>query len=202
MVMLNSDLDILNFTLQLQYVESAFYRAVLASGILNGTELEYAQTFGRHQDEHEAALKQAITKQGGTPAPALPAYNLPPFKTRDDVIRLLISSEEAGVAAALGLVPLYRDKDLMETAISVHCVEAEHAAVWRDIAGLPAAPDTVAKGLTPDETAATAARFLMPPAAAPTTPPSAPTPPAPASLPAMPRPVAPGGNFITRLGNG
>ena len=173
MVTLNSDVDILNFTLQLQYVETAFYRAVLASNLLSGTELQYAQTFGRHQEEHEADLIASITRLGGTPTPRLPAYNLPPFTTRDDVIRLLVSSEEAGVAAALGLVPLHQSKDLMERAISAHNVEAEHAAIWRDIAGLPAAPDTVAKGLTPDETAATAAQFLKPPAAT-TAPPTAP----------------------------
>jgi hypothetical protein len=192
MVTFNSDLDILNFTLQLQYVESAFYRAVLASNLLSGLELEYARTFGQHQQEHEAALKQLIAQQGGTPAPALPAYNLPPFKTRDDAIRLLASSEDAGVAAALGLVPLYQNKDLLEAALNAHNVEAEHAAIWRDIAGLPAAPDTVAKGLTVDQIVATASQFLQPPAAPPTTVPSAPT----------STTTTPGQYFARRLGDG
>jgi hypothetical protein len=195
MVTLSSDVDILNFTLQLQYVETAFYRAVLASNILSGTELQYAQTFGKHQEEHEADLIAAIARLGGTPAPRLPAYNLPPFATREDVLRLLVSSEEAGVAAALGLVPLYQSKDLMERAINAHNVEAEHAAIWRDIAGLAAAPDTVAKGLTPDETAATAAQFLKPPAAQT---------PAPAP-PTAPRTGGGGeaqGSAIRRLGDG
>jgi hypothetical protein len=191
MVTLNSDLDILNFTLQLQYVESAFYRAVLASNLLSGIELVYAQTFGTHQQEHEAALKQLIAQQGGTPAPPLPAYNLPPFKTRDDAVRLLASSEDAGVAAALGLVPLYQNKDLLETAINAHNVEAEHAAIWRDLAGLPAAPDTVAKGLTVDQIVATAAQFLQPPAA----------PPAPAAATPAVTPT-PGQYFARRLGDG
>jgi hypothetical protein len=190
MVTLSSDLDILNFTLQLQYVESAFYRAVLASNLLSGIELEYARTFGAHQQVHEAALKQLIAQQGGTPANALPAYNLPPFKTRDDAIRLLASSEDAGVAAALGLVPLYQSKDLLEAAINAHNVEAEHAAIWRDIAGLSAAPDTVAKGLTVDEIVATASQFLQPPAA--------PTP----MVPPAPIPSAPGEHFARRLGDG
>ena len=196
MVTLNSDLDLLQFTLQLQYVESAFYRAVLASGLLGGTELQYAQTFGRHQDEHESALKQLIAKLGGTAPPPLPAYNLPPFKTRDDAIRLLASSEDTGVAAALGLAPLYQNKDLLEYAINVHCVEAEHAAIWRDIGGMPAAPDTVAKGLTPDAIVAAAAQFLMPPAAPAT---AAPAPAAsPTALPA----TSIGAGFVRRLGDG
>lgn len=199
MVTLNSDLDILNFTLQLQYVETAFYRAVLASNLLSGGELGYAQLFSKHQDEHEAALKQLIMRQSGTPSPALPAYNLPPFKTRDDAIRLLASSEDAGVAAALGLVPLYQNKDLLETAINAHNVEAEHAAIWRDIAGLPAAPDTVAKGLTLDEIAATAAQFLKPPDAATAAPPAMP---AGASPVVQPTPGTPGKNFARRLGDG
>ena len=193
MVTLSSDLDILNFTLQLQYVETAFYRAVLTSNLLSGIELVYTQTFSRHQEEHEAALKQTITALGGTPSPALPAYNLPPFKTRDDAIRLLASSEDTGVAAALGLVPLYQSKDLLETAINAHNVEAEHAAIWRDIAGLPAAPDTVAKGLTVDQIAAAASQFLQPPAA--------PAPAIPATSPAPPTPAV-GANVIRRLGDG
>jgi ferritin-like protein len=192
MVTLNSDLDILNFTLQLQYVETAFYKAVLASNLLSGVELDYAQTFSRHQEEHEAALKRTIASLGGTAPPALPAYNLPPFKTRDDAIRLLASSEDTGVAAALGLAPLYQSKDLLETAINAHNVEAEHAAIWRDIAGLPAAPDTVAKGLTVDQIVAAASQFLQPPAA-----PAA----APAPSPAPPTPSA-SANFIRRLGDG
>lgn len=200
MVTLNSDLDILNFTLQLQYVETAFYHAVLASGLLSGTELDYAQTFGKHQEEHEASLQRMITQLGGTPGKSLPAYNLPPFKTRDDAIRLLASSEDAGVAAALGLVPLYQSKDLMETAINAHCVEAEHAAIWRDIAGLPAAPDTVAKGLTPDQTAATAAQFVMPPAAA--TPPPVPAGTSPVFQPPVTTPTGPKPGFARRLGDG
>ena len=192
MVTLQSDLDIVNFTLQLQYVETAFYRAVLASNLLSGVELDYAQTFSRHQEEHEAALKQTIMVLGGTPAPALPTYNLPPFKTRNDAIRLLASSEDTGVAAALGLAPLYQSKDLLETAINAHNVEAEHAAIWRDIAGLPAAPDTVAKGLTVDQIIAAASQFLQPPAAAA---------PAPATSPAPTAPSA-NANFIRRLGDG
>lgn len=198
MVTLNSDLDILNFTLQLQYVETAFYRAVLASNLLSGVELAYAQAFGTHQQEHEAELRRLIAQQGGMAAPALPAYNLPPFKTRDDVIRLLASSEDAGVAAALGLVPLYQSKDLMERAINAHNVEAEHAAIWRDIAGLPAAPETVGKGLTVDEIAATAARFLQPPAA----PASAATTDTAPSVQPPPAPGAPRPYFIRRLGDG
>lgn len=193
MVTLNSDLDILNFTLQLQYVETAFYKAVLASNLLSGVELDYAQIFSRHQEEHQAALMQSIARLGGTPAPALPAYNLPPFKTREDAIRLLASSEDAGVAAALGLVPLYQSRDLMETAINAHNVEAEHAAIWRDIAGLAAAPDTVAKGLTVDEIVATASQFLQPPAAPP-----AGTSPVSPQIPSRP----PGAGFVRRLGDG
>jgi hypothetical protein len=197
-VTLNSDLDILNFTLQLQYVETAFYKAVLASNLLSGPELQYAQTFSRHQEEHEAALKQSITQLGGTPVPALPAYSLPPFKTRDDAIRLLASSEDAGVAAALGLVPLYQSKNLLETAINAHNVEAEHAAIWRDIAGLPAAPDTVAKGLTVDEIVATASQFIRPPAA-PAAPTAAGT--SPVFQPSAP-PTTLGHGFVRRLGDG
>jgi hypothetical protein len=196
MVTLTSDVEILNFTLQLQYVETAFYHAVLASNLLTGSELQYAQMFGKHQEEHEADLTASITRLGGPVLPRQAAYNLPPFTTRDDAIRLLVSSEEAGVAAALGLVPLYRDKNLMERAINAHNVEAEHAAIWRDIAGLPAAPETVAKGLTPDETAATAAQFVKQPAQ-----PTQPAAPSSTSLPA-PLPPAPRSNFIRRLGDG
>lgn len=68
----------------------------------------------------------------------------------------------------------------------------EHAAIWRDIAGLPAAPDTVAKGLTPDETAATAAQFLTPPASTS----------APPSAPRTGGGGAAQGNLVRRLGDG
>jgi hypothetical protein len=84
----------------------------------------------------------------------------------------------------------------MERAINAHNVGAEHAAIWRDIAGLLAAPDTVAKGLTPDETTATTAQFVKQPAQ-----PAQPATPSGTSLP-VPPPPASRSNFIRRFRHG
>lgn len=63
-------LEILNYALTLEYLESEFY----AMGIAKGTALVPAgpatnaiQTIGNHEAAHVAFLKMAITATGGTP---------------------------------------------------------------------------------------------------------------------------------------
>ncbi|MDQ2784789.1 MAG: hypothetical protein M3Y58_07290, partial [Chloroflexota bacterium] len=77
-------------------------------------------------------------------------------------------------------------------------VEGEHASIFRDMAGMVAAPDAVAKGRTPDEVLAIVTPFLQAPTSAPAPAPTA------APVPSAPPRTGGGGEsaFIRRLGDG
>lgn len=202
MVTFNNDLDVLNYALTLEHFETALYKALIATNVLTGVEAQYLATFGAQEAAHVTALTQTIQKLGGTPVAALPAYNFAaagPLTNRDQVVNAILTVEDVGASAYLGAAGFLQSKDLLEVAVNIHNVEGEHAAVWRFQQNQPAAPDTVAKGRTPDEVLAIVTPFLQAPSGG--TPPPAPpmTPPAPPPA-AVPTGRNPG--FIRRLGEG
>ena len=63
----SSDLDILNFALTLEYLETDFYRSKGKSVGLSGQAKTLATSFGDEEAEHVAALTKAIKAGGGKP---------------------------------------------------------------------------------------------------------------------------------------
>jgi len=193
-----NDLDILNFALTLEHFESALYKALIATNLLSGVEAQYLATFGAHEAAHVTTLTQTITTLGGKPVAPLPAYNFPKIATRADLISTIVSVEDLGASAYLGQAPYLQNKDLLEAAVNIHNVEAEHAATWRIVAGSPVAPDPVAKGSTYDDVLKIVTPFLQAPVTAPAATTAttaldtaAPSPSATASAPLIVPPVAP-----------
>ncbi len=163
MVTFNNDLDVLNYALTLEHFETALYKALIGTNILTGVEAQYLTTFGQQEAAHVSALTDTIKKLGGTPVSAMPSYNLAaagPITNRDQLVNVILTVEDVGASAYLGAAGFLQNKDLLEVAVNIHNVEAEHAAVWRFQQNMPAAPDTVAKGRTPDEVIAIVTPFL------------------------------------------
>ncbi len=155
-----TDIEILNFALTLEHFESALYRTLISANLLTGPEAGYLTTFGGHEAAHVTALTNTIRTLGGTPVAALPAYNLPRIGSRAELLNLLVTVEDLGAAAYLGQAGFVQNKDLLEVAVNIHNIEAEHAAVWRFVSGLPAAPRTVEQGLDYDTVIARVTPFL------------------------------------------
>lgn len=211
MVTFNNDLDVLNYALTLEHFENALYKTLISANLLSGTEQQYLVTFGQHEAAHVQALTQTIQSLGGTPVAAQSAYNFGAagVKDRQSLLSAIQTVEDVGASAYLGAAGFLQNKDLLEVAVNIHNVEAEHAAVWRYVLGIPAAPDTVAKGRTPDEVLAIVTPFLQAPAttAPATTAPAttAPATTAPAVSPPTSTTATPGnpGDFTPRrLGQG
>ena len=140
-----SDIAILNFALTLEYLEEAFYDEALDMGILDG-ELElFARVVRRHERAHVRALRGAL----GRNAVAKPRFN---FRgTTEDVEAFAATAqvlEDTGVAAYKGQAPLIDSDALLKAAVSIHSVEARHAAWIRDINGQPPAPEAFDEPLT------------------------------------------------------
>ena len=54
------DVGILNYALTLEYLETAFYRDVVKSGLFKGAELGTIRKFGSEEAEHVEALTAAV----------------------------------------------------------------------------------------------------------------------------------------------
>lgn len=201
MVTFNSDIDVLNYALTLEQFEAALYKVLIGANVLSGVEQQYLTTFGAQEQAHVDTLTQVITKLGGTPVKAPASYNFAaagPITNRAQLIAVVAMVEDLGASAYLGAVGFIQSKDLLEAAVTIHAVEAEHAAIFRDLQGMVAAPDAVAKGTAPDDVLKAVAPFLSAPATAPAPAPA----PTVVSAPTAPPATGGGNGFIRRLGDG
>ena len=131
-----SDLDILNYALTLEYLESAFYTRGLEKGILSGRDLALVQPIRDHEAEHVKAVSATIKGLGGTPV-AKPKIKFPAgtFASRDSFLKTASVFEELGVKAYHGQVPLVKDGAILLAAASIAGVESRHAAILADLIG-------------------------------------------------------------------
>jgi len=137
----NATIDILNYALTLEHLESRAYSEVLAANLVSGRARDYFQSFGAHEAAHVDALTQTINSLGGTPVMAQQNYNWPAFQNQEEVITYFQMVEELGAAAYLGQAPkLVGGGDLLTAAISIHNVEAQHAAALADLIGISPSP--------------------------------------------------------------
>jgi rubrerythrin len=132
-----SDVDILNFALTLEYLEAAFYAEAVSKGALKGETAKYAKVVSMDEAQHVAFLKTAL----GMHAVKKPAFD---FKgtTADQATfqKTAMALEDTGVAAYAGAAPSIANKKTLAAALSVHSVEARHAAWIRNIIGKGSAP--------------------------------------------------------------
>ena len=162
---LDSDLDILNYALVLEYLEAAAYKAVNDAGVLSGRAATYVRAFGQHEQDHVDALLATIPKLGGTPVP-MPTFNFSGVPTNAaEIVKFFQQVESIGVSAYLGAAGSIKNFDVLEAALSIHAVEAEHAAALADLVApgtdlfAPAAFETPR---TPEQVLAIVAPFLTP----------------------------------------
>jgi hypothetical protein len=131
-----SDVAILNFALTLEYLEAEFYTQAEKAN-LGGKAGTLARVIGAHERAHVAFLRGAL----GRAAVKKPKFD---FKgTTQDGNKFLETArvlEDTGVAAYAGQGPLLKTKAIVRAALSIHSVEARHAAWVRDVIGNSGAP--------------------------------------------------------------
>jgi ferritin-like protein len=133
------DLGILNYALTLEYLETAFYQDVVASGLFKGSSLDTIKTFGQQEAEHVAALTAAVKKSGGTPAKK-PKTKFP-LKDANSVLKLAATVENLGAAAYLGQATAIKSPAVLASALAIHAVEGRHAAALNTLLGKTITPD-------------------------------------------------------------
>ncbi len=131
------DIDILNFALTLEYLESAFYKEAVSNGKLNGRAAKFASVVAQHEAAHVQALKQTL----GSKAVKEPKFD---FKgtTSDEkkFIATAIVLEDTGVSAYQGAAPMIKTPAVLAAAGSILPIEARHASWIRNIQGAGKSP--------------------------------------------------------------
>jgi hypothetical protein len=168
---LDSDLQILNYALTLEYLEAAAYKAINDSGVLGniygGRAARYFRDFGAHEQAHVDAVLATIRQLGGTPVTApTRGYNLSPVpKDAAGIVTFFQEVESVGASAYLGAAASIMNPDVLEAALSIHAVEAEHASALAQLIAPGTAlfaPDAFAMPRTPDQVFQIVAPFFVP----------------------------------------
>jgi rubrerythrin len=131
--------DVLNFALTLEYLESEFYQAGLAtSSLIPSADLPIFQQIAKHETAHVALLQSVL----GASAVAKPTFDFTaagtfdPFNNYPTFLALSQGFEDTGVRAYKGGAPaLMADNTVLTTALRIHSVEARHASMVRKLRG-------------------------------------------------------------------
>jgi hypothetical protein len=132
------DVEILNFALTLEYLESDFYNVKGREVGLSGTAKSYATMFGEQEADHVKALTSAIKSLGGKPV-AKPMFAIP-ASSQSSFLSLASVLENTGVSAYNGAAPSLQSKEVLASAGSIVQIEARHAAAINLLIGQSPTP--------------------------------------------------------------
>jgi AraC-like DNA-binding protein len=167
-LMLETPVDVLNYALTLEHLEHAFYRDGLeeftaedftAAGY-TANVYDYFGLIRDHEREHVDTITKVITDLGGEPV-AEAAYDFG-YSDLAGFVGVAQVLENTGVSAYQGAAQFLIDEDeLLTAALTIHGVEARHAAYLNGLQGDSPFPDAVNPTLTPDEVLAAAGPFIV-----------------------------------------
>ena len=124
------DVEILNYALKLEHLETAFYQEAEETGLIKDKRaLELLKAFGETEATHVETLKATVKKLGGTPvSKPTTRFELVFEGGAEMILQSAATIENLGAAAYLGQAPRIKSKDILAAALSIHSVEARHAA--------------------------------------------------------------------------
>ncbi len=135
----SGDIDILNFALTLEYLETNFYKHKALTVGLRGDAKKLAASFAHDEQQHVDALINAIKAAGGKPIKK-PSFAFP-VTDQASFLKLAYVLENVGVGAYNGAGPSLKNKAYLAAAGSIVQVEARHAAAVGLLIGKPVTPD-------------------------------------------------------------
>lgn len=161
--MFANDIEVLNYALTLEHLESAFYK--LAANYQFGNDAfgesidAKLKEIGGHEDAHVETLTKVITGAGGTPVAAA-KYD---FKVTNanSFLATAAAVENLGVAAYDGAGSSLKNPDLLTAAGTIVAVEARHASYLNLITGTSPFPAAFETPKTKDEVLAIAGPFIV-----------------------------------------
>jgi hypothetical protein len=155
----SGDLMIVNYALTLEYLESAFYDAVVKSGLFHGPTLSVLKDFQGDEHQHVTALHAAAMSLGKPAAKPTPKF--PALTNATAVTKLAATVENLGAAAYLGQAGNIMSKEILAAALSIHTIEARHAATLNTLLKKSPTPDgAFAKPMTMQQVLAVVKPFI------------------------------------------
>jgi hypothetical protein len=132
-----NDVGILNYALTLEYLQASFYTETERIGAVGATALHATRVVGAVERAHVDALRKAL----GTAAVERPTFNFRgTTEEKTKFLKTAVAFEDLAVAAYKAQAPLIDSKAILAVAVSIHSVEARHAAWMRRLFGIvPAA---------------------------------------------------------------
>ncbi|MFC7139652.1 spondin domain-containing protein [Halosimplex aquaticum] len=171
-----TDVDVLNFALTLEQLEYEFYRGGLET--FDDEQIANSEAATRvagddaaasirdrltdirnHEEAHVNVLTAVLEALGAEPVSDL-EFEFP-YETFDEFISLAAVFEPLGVDAYAGAAPFIDTQLLIPTALSIHSVEANHAAYLRDLNGENPVPQAFNSPAPMDSVVARASQFIV-----------------------------------------
>jgi rubrerythrin len=129
----SNDVDILNYALALEYLQAAFYTETERAGAVHGKAKEAARVIGAVERAHVRAFRRAL----GSAAIKSPSFDFQGVtEAQTPFLKTAVAFEDLAVAAYKGQAPKIQAKSLLGVAVSIHSVEARHAAWMRYLFGI------------------------------------------------------------------
>jgi rubrerythrin len=141
-----SDVDILNFALTLEYLESTFYEEAKSKVKASGELKKLISLLASDEKQHVEALTGTIKKLGGKPV-AEPKFDFE-YSGTSGFLKLAETFENTGVSAYNGAGAAIKSKEVLAAAGSIVQVEARHAAAIALQNGQEPAPSAFDSPLT------------------------------------------------------
>ncbi len=132
----NSDVEVLNYALTLEYLEAEFYRQGNNKGLTSGKTRRYLTTIEEDEAFHVTAITATIKSLGGTPVKAPGVDFGDAFASRTSFLTTAVTFENVGVGAYLGAAGFIKSKAVLQAAAGIFGVEARHAAIIGNLLGL------------------------------------------------------------------
>ncbi len=162
----SDDVEILNYALTLEHLEYAFYRDGLQEFGLRAFEearpasvYPLLQEIRTHEASHVNTLTSTIEDLGGEPVEE-GEYDFG-YEDIDSFLEVAQALENTGVAAYAGVAPQIEDSDILAAALSIHSVEARHAAYLNVRNEASPFPNAFDEAMSPEEVLAVAGDFIV-----------------------------------------
>lgn len=128
-----NDVKIGNYALTLEYLEAAFYAIAETKNYADPDIAQAAKILAEHEQAHVDALKKVL----GKAAVKSPKFNMENVEAllvnQETFIKTAAAIEPVGTAAYAGAGPYVQNLAIVKAALSIHSVEANHAAYTASI---------------------------------------------------------------------
>ena len=149
----SGDLEIVQYALTLEHLETDFYEAVIDAGVVKDKKLaELAKMIRENEQAHVDALTATVEEARRDARAAEDELRRRARRRLEKVLETAAEVENLGAAAYLGQAGRIQSKEVLAAALAIHSVEARHAAALNSVVGKTIVPDgAFAKPASMDE---------------------------------------------------